>query len=36
LDNEVLENTKLTNRTLVLVANKTKRLWPEWSAFSQP
>jgi hypothetical protein len=26
LDNEVLENTKLTNRTLVLVANKTKRL----------
>ncbi len=26
LDNEVLENIKSTNRTVVLVANRTKRL----------
>ncbi len=36
LDNEVLENTKLSNRILVLGANRPKRRKPESEAFSQP
>ncbi len=36
LDNEVLENTKLSNWILVSVANRSKRRKPEWLAFSQP
>jgi hypothetical protein len=36
LDNEDLENTKLSNRIIVLVANRSKRRKPEWLAFSQP
>ncbi len=36
LDNEVLESTKLSNRIIVLVANRPKRRKPELVAFLQP
>ncbi len=36
VDNEVLENTKLSNRIIVLVANRSQRRRPKWLAFLQP
>jgi hypothetical protein len=35
-DNEVLENTKLSNWILVSVANRSEIRKPEWLAFAQP
>ncbi len=36
LDNEVVESTKLSNQTIVLVANQPGRRKPESEAFLQP